>query len=62
MLWLLSSTQLKVVAGGVVGADYNAIFRIAATYGIDVTPAFVRYIKCIESVFLEKMNGSKRKN
>lgn len=58
----MSSTQLRVAAGGVVGVDYQSVFRIATVHGIEITPAFVRYIRCIENVFLEKVNGSKRKN
>jgi hypothetical protein len=55
-LWMYSSTQLRTSFSGVIGLDYNAVFKVAKCLGITVTPGILRKLGILEKLLREKVN------
>ena len=46
---------------GRVGLDYNAVFKVAETLAIEITPGLIRKLQALECATLENdMKGAKK--
>lgn len=55
-LWRYCNTQLLTSFGGVIGIDYNAVFKVAEVLCIEVTPAVLAKIRALEDVMVKEVN------
>lgn len=60
-LWALSCTQWRATGFSVIGLDYNAVFKLAETYEIELTPAEFNKLRCLEARELERMAAKARR-
>lgn len=61
-LWCAVSSQLRTDFGQVVGVDYNAVYQVAETLGIDITPAMLTKLRALEGVLREEVGKTHGKN
>jgi hypothetical protein len=55
-VWRYANTQWRVSSMGPVGIDYQAVFKIAETFGVDVDETFIRRLKAIELAEIQDMH------
>ncbi|MBP2643726.1 MAG: Phage related hypothetical protein [Firmicutes bacterium] len=59
-LWGKSTTQWRVVVGDriyYIGLDYNALYLIAKTLDVEITPAVLNKIKHLENKWVTAKNA-----
>lgn len=57
-LVLASQTQLRTTMGGVIGLDYNAVWRVADVLGVEMTPEILRKLRAVESQLMREKGGA----
>lgn len=53
-LWQSAATQWRVSAFSLIGLDYNAVYQVAETFGIQITPSIIKKLQFLEHKTLEK--------
>jgi len=53
-LWHSAVTQWRASAFSLIGLDYNAVYLIAETVGIQITPSILKKLQFLEHKALEK--------
>ncbi len=60
-LWTAANTQWRIAGhmGGIcfIGLDYNALYQVADTLCIEITPAMLAKIRLLESRERERQNS-----
>lgn len=44
--------------GGVIGLDYNAVWRVADVLGVEMTPEILRKLRAVESQLMREKGGA----
>lgn len=52
-LWIEVRTQWRGAGMGIVGLDYNALYREAERLEIELSPCNMKKIKCLEAMTLK---------
>lgn len=44
--------------GGVIGLDYNAVWRVADVLGVEMTPEILRKLRAVEGQLMREKGGA----
>ncbi len=53
-LWKFCNSQLLTSFGAVIGIDYNAMYKVAGTLCMEITPAILSKIRALEEVMVKE--------
>jgi hypothetical protein len=53
-LWSMSGTQWRTGGMGLVGLDYNAVWKVAETIEIEMSVTILRKLRALEHAMIER--------